>query len=197
MIIVDVETTGVDPSKHSILSIGAIDFNNPSNRFSIECGAFEGAHVDDKALAITGHTKESVFDTAKPSEAEAIVKFIAWADGVDDRTVAGQNCSFDLAFLHAAAHRAGVDLSLAHRVVDLHSVVWTHMVNKGKTIPLDTKHRHSAINSDFITHYVGIPNETGPHIGINGALWETEAFSRLLYDKPLLPEYQSYKIPWL
>src|SRR3989344_2493483 len=33
MIVIDVETTGVIPTKHSILSIGAIDFNNPENQF--------------------------------------------------------------------------------------------------------------------------------------------------------------------
>lgn len=197
MIIVDVETTGVDPSKHSILSIGAIDFNEPNNRFSIECSAFPGAESEPEALEITGHTKVSIFDPSKPSEADAISQFSEWAHKATDHTVAGQNCYFDLEFLHAAAHRIRLDLSLPKRIVDLHSVVWAHMIKRGLAIPIDPAHKRSSINSDYITDYVGIPNESGPHIGINGALWEAEAFSRILYDKPLLPEYQSYKIPWL
>ena len=196
MIIVDVETTGIDPSKHSILSIGAIDFSNPESRFEIECSAFPGAESEPEALMITGHTRESIFDPTKPSEAEAITKFTEWTRGVPDHTVAGQNCYFDLEFLHAAAHRIHLDLSLPKRIVDLHSIAWMHIVKRGLLVPIDPKHKRSDMNSDYITEYVGIPSESGPHVGINGALWETEAFARLLNDQSLLPEYQSYKIPW-
>jgi DNA polymerase III epsilon subunit-like protein len=197
MIIVDVETTGVDATKHSILSIGAIDFNDPSNRFAMECSAYPQAPSEQEALEITGHTKESIFDPSKPSEADAITAFAEWTKNVSDHTVAGQNCYFDLEFLRAAAHRIHLDLSLPKRIVDLHSVVWAHMIKRGIAIPINTEDKRSDINSDYIAAYVGIPKEDGPHIGINGALWETEAFSRLLYDKLLLPEYSSFKIPWL
>jgi len=197
MIIVDVETTGIDSRKHSILSIGAIDFADPSRRFSIECSAFPGAESEDEALRITGHTKESIFDESLPSEEDAIKQFAEWAKASSDHTISGQNCYFDLEFLQAAAHRAHIDISLPKRIVDLHSVVWTHMMGRGMTPPIDPTHKRSNINSDFITEYVGIPNEDGPHVGINGALWEAEAFSRLFYGKPLLSEYSTYKIPWL
>lgn len=197
MIIVDVETTGIDPKKHSILSIGAIDFDNPENRFSIECSAFDGAEAEEEALAITGHTKESIFDPSKPSEAEAITKFIEWMKQAKDHTVAGQSCYFDLEFLLAAAHRAHIDISLPKRIVDLHSVVWAHMISRGIPPAIDSNHKRSNINSDFITNYVGIPNEVGPHIGIAGAIWEAESFSRLFYGRSLLPEYNEYKIPWV
>ncbi len=197
MIIVDVETSGVDSRKHSILSIGAIDFNDPARRFEIECAAYPDAPFEDAALELTGHTKESIFDTSKPSEAEAIKRFKDWADGSKDHTIAGQNCYFDLEFLLAAAHRISLDISLPKRIVDLHSVVWAHMAKRGQEIPIDPEHKRSNINSEYICRYVGIPEESGPHVGMGGALWEVEAFSRLLNDKPLLPEYASYKIPWL
>jgi DNA polymerase III epsilon subunit-like protein len=196
MIIVDIETTGIDPTKHSILSIGAIDFDNPRERFAIECSAFAGAHFEEEALAITGHTKESIFDASKPTEAEAIGKFIKWAKNAKDHTIAGQNCYFDLEFLLAAAHRAHLDISLPKRIVDLHSVVWLHLIKRGMAPEIDPIHKRSNINSDFITDYVGIPREDGPHIGIVGAMWEAESFSRLFYDKPFLPEFSQYQIPW-
>ena len=87
MIIVDVETTGLVPEKHSIISIGAIDFDNPERRFEIECSAFPNAESEDEALAITGHTKKSIFDPSKPSEAEAIAKFIDWMKEANDHTI--------------------------------------------------------------------------------------------------------------
>ncbi len=197
MIIVDVETTGVDPRKHSILSIGAIDFNDPSSRFEIECSAFPGADYEEEALSINGHTKDDIFDTSKPSEEQAIREFAEWAKKTTDHTFAGQNCYFDLDFVKAAAHRIHLDISLPKRIVDLHSVVWAHMTSRGMVVPVDPVHKRSAMNSDYICEYVGIPNEMGSHVGINGALWECEAFSRLFYDRPLLPEFNQYPIPWL
>jgi DNA polymerase III epsilon subunit-like protein len=197
MIIVDVETTGIDPAKHSIVSIGAIDFDKPERRFEIECSAFSGAHADPEALEIIGMTKESIFDVSKPTEAEAISKFKDWALEASDHTVAGQNCYFDLEFLHAAAHRAHLDISLPKRIVDLHSVLWLHMIKRGLSPAIDPTHKRSNMNSDFICDYVGIPREDGPHVGMNGALWEAESFSRLFYDKPLLDMYKQYKIPWI
>ena len=197
MIIVDVETTGIDPKKHSIMSIGAIDFDNPANRFEVECSAFPGAHADKEALEIIGMTKESIFDPSKSSEAQAIKKFIEWMREARDHTIAGQNCYFDLEFLLTAAHRAHLDISLPKRIVDLHSVLWAHRVGRGLSPEIDPKHKRSNMNSDFICDYVGIPREDGPHIGINGALWEAEAFSRIFFSKTLLPEFSQYEIPWL
>src|SRR3989344_7981831 len=197
MIIVDVETTWTEPTRHSIVSIGAIDFENPERRFEIECSAFPGAHADDEALEIIGMTKESIFDSSKPSEAEAIQKFVEWMKMAKDHTIAGQNCYFDLEFLLTAAHRAHLDISLPKRIVDLHSVLWAHMTRGGLQPEIDPKHKRSNMNSDFICDYVGIPREDGPHIGINGALWEAEAFSRIFFNKTLLPEFSRHKISWL
>ena len=46
MIVVDVETTGVDARKNSIVSIGAVDFENQKNQFYGECKIWEGAEID-------------------------------------------------------------------------------------------------------------------------------------------------------
>ena len=48
MIIVDVETTGIDPEKHSIVSIGAVDFSNPSNEFYMKIPLFYYHNHDQK-----------------------------------------------------------------------------------------------------------------------------------------------------
>ena len=65
MIIVDVESSGVDPVKHSLLSIGAIDFLNPKNQFYGECRVWDGAHIMDEALAVNGFTKEQITNKKK------------------------------------------------------------------------------------------------------------------------------------
>ncbi len=195
MLVVDVETTGTDPRKHSILSIGAVDFSNPQNEFYEECAAFPEAHVADDALEVNGRPKDKVFDPTLKSEAEIVKDFLAWMAKSPDHTFMGQNPSFDISFIRAAAERAHIDASIPHRSIDLHSLCFAHMEKRGVPFPL--KNNRSDLNSDKIMEYVGIPPEVRPHIAINGARIEAEAFSRLLYNKSFYSHYSSYKIPWL
>src|SRR4051812_32241086 len=66
MLVVDVEASGIDPQKHSIVSVGALDIANPTNRFYMECRVWEGAHIMPDALAVNGFTKEQITDPTKP-----------------------------------------------------------------------------------------------------------------------------------
>ena len=45
MLILDIEGSGVDYNKHSIVSIGGVDFENPENQFYAECKIWEAADV--------------------------------------------------------------------------------------------------------------------------------------------------------
>jgi DNA polymerase III epsilon subunit-like protein len=192
MIVVDVETTGLDPQAHSLVSIGAVDFSNPSDRFYKECRIWEGAHVMPEALAINGFSDEQIRDQSKVSEEELVKSFLEWIENKSERTLAGQNPHVDLGFIYAAAHRNHLNITLAYRLIDLHSITYFHMIAQGKTPP--EKNNHSGVNSDFIMQYVGIPTEPKPHIGINGAIWEAEALHRLFYKKPLLDQFKQYPI---
>jgi DNA polymerase III epsilon subunit-like protein len=194
MIIVDVETTGTDPRYHSLVSIGAIDFNNPSDTFFVECRIFEGARVEDEALEVNGMTRDSIVDTNKMTEEQAILSFKDWISNKSDHTIAGQNPFFDVSFILAAAERNKINISLAHRVVDLHSITYFHMLKQGILPPL--KNGRTDLNSDKIMNYVGIPAEPKPHIAFNGAKWEAEAFSRLIHNKSLFEEFNTYTIPF-
>jgi DNA polymerase III epsilon subunit-like protein len=194
MIVVDVEATGLDPQAYSLLSIGAVDFLHPEERFYEECRMWDGAHILPEALTINGFTEEQIKDPAKKTEAALIESFLKWMDTREDKTIAGQNPHVDLSFIIAAAHRNHLNISLAHRLIDLHSIAYAHMVSRGLTPP--QKNNHSGINSDLIMEYVGIPSEPKPHIGINGAIWEAEAFHRLLYKKGLLEQFKQYPLPF-
>lgn len=194
MIIIDVETTGTDPQKHSILSIGAVNSNDTSKQFYEECRMWEGAHIDENALTVNGFSSEDAELESKQSEAELIHDFLTWVDLQDEITPAGLNPLFDLGFLQAAAKRAGENYTLPHRSIDLHSVAYTHMISRGITPPVLNK--KTDLNSDKIMEYVGIPTEPRPHKALNGAIWELEAFSRLLYGKGILTDFQKYPIPW-
>ena len=193
MIVVDIEASGVDYNKHSIVSIGAIDFYNPQNRFYEECKIWHGAHIDDGALEVNGFTKDEITDPIKKSETEITRTFIAWASGIEDFTMAGQNVSFDRDFLQAAAHRGHLNWPFAHRIIDVHTLAYMHMIKRGITPPL--KNNHTALSLDSELKYVGIPEEPKPHNALTGALSHAEVISRLLYNKPLLDEFKDYPMP--
>jgi DNA polymerase III epsilon subunit-like protein len=195
MIVLDIEATGTNCEVHSIVSIGAIDFIRPEQIFNEECQIWEGAHINPDALKYNGFTEAQITDPTKQTDEQIVKKLLAWIEDREDRTIAGQNPSFDVGFLRATALRYNMNISLAHRSIDQHSIVYAHMIARGLTPPLE--HHHSAINSDFIMEYVGIPTEPKPHRALNGAIWEAEALSRLLYDKPLLAQFEKFPIPWL
>jgi DNA polymerase III epsilon subunit-like protein len=175
MIAVDVEASGIGPETHSVVSVGAVDLDNPSRQFYEECRVWDGAHINDEALAVCGFTREQITDPKKQTEAEAVHKFAAFAEPSSDRTLAGQNVSFDRDILAAAAVRAGhTNWPFAHRTIDTHSLCWMHMVKRGLLPPIDPEHKRSALNLDAILNYCGIPSEPEPHNALTGAKCHAE-----------------------
>jgi DNA polymerase III epsilon subunit-like protein len=196
MLVLDIEGSGTEYQKHSVVSIGAVDFNNPENRFYSECRIWEGAHIMDGALEVNGFTEAEITDPSKPSERELIQQFLEWSQHLSDRTLCGQNVSYDRDMLKAGAERAGLSWDLAYRSVDTHSLAWLHIIKSGKKPPIDEQHRRSSLNLDTILNYCGIPEEPHPHNALTGALCHAEVASRLLYNRTLLPEFAKYALPW-
>lgn len=197
MLVVDVEASGTECHKHSIVSIGALDLSNPSNRFYEECRVWDGAHISDEALGVNGFTRTQITDTKKQSETDLIHAFLHWSESVEDRTLGAQNVSFDRDFLKVAAERAGhTAWTFSYRTIDIHSLAYMHMIKRGLTPPFDKKKRHSALDLDQALIYCGIPMEPTPHNALTGALSHAEVISRILYGRKLLPEFTQFEIPW-
>ena len=198
MLVVDIEASGVDYQTCSIISVGALDLSHPERQLYEECRIWDGAHIEPGATAVHGQSDAAITDPGKQSEADLTHKFLAFAEGLDDRTLAGQNVSFDRDFLKAAAARAGhTNWPFAHRTIDTHTLCYMHMVKRGLTPPLDPVKKHSALNLDAVLNYCGIPEEPKPHNALTGAKSHAEVISRLLYDKKLLPEFAQFAIPWI
>ncbi len=193
MIVIDVEASGVSPEKDSLLSVGAVDFANPENRFYEECRIWDGAHIEKEALEINGFSREQITDQKKKTDREVVVAFLVWLEKIEEKTIAGHNPSFDRDFLQATAYRYHINWPLAHRTIDLHSICYFDMLKRGVKQP--SLHGHSALNLDAVLAYVGIPPEPKPHNALTGALVETEAFGRLFYEKPFLEEFFKYPMP--
>jgi len=193
MIVIDIEATGTNYQKHSILSLAALDFDDPNNRIHLECQAWEGAHFEEEAMQVVGMTEKEAKDPSKITEAQLIAQFMTWAEGINDQTFLGQNVSFDRDYVKAACERAGYNYPFAHRTIDTHTLAYMHFVLHGKEVPI--ANRHSALNIETIATYLGMPEEPEPHSALTGALYHAEMAHRLLYGKNLLEEFKEYPIP--
>jgi DNA polymerase III epsilon subunit-like protein len=196
MLVIDIEASGTNNQKHSIVSIGAVDFEHPERRFYGECQIWDGAHIMEEALEVNGFTESQITDPSKMSEAELVQQFLEWSQHLGDRTLTGQNVSFDRDMLRAAADRANLPWDLAHRTLDTHTMCWMHMLRRGLPPPIDPQHRRSALNLDAVLNYCGIPDEPEPHNALTGALSHAEVAARLLFDRPLLPEFSHLPVPF-
>ena len=82
MIIVDLETSGLDNEKCGIWQIGAVDLEDPENTF------FEDGRIDDEdlieegALKVTGKTEKELRDNKKKSQRELLVNFFNWVEDI-------------------------------------------------------------------------------------------------------------------
>lgn len=199
MIFVDVETTGLSPERHSIVSIGAVEFPKVGRFFYGECAPFLGAEIDDRALEVNGFIRDAL--VANPTTLEQVIEqFLEWSWGCSERTLAGHNVgSFDLQFLEYSARRLGVILNdqnkwpFGHRVVDLHSICYSHFLRLGLTPP--SKYKRSDLSLDKILEFVGLPAESRPHHALTGAQLEAEAYGRLVFGRSWLEQFKDLPVP--
>ena len=193
MLIVDLETTGIDPAKNSIVSIGAIDFLHPERTFYAECRPWNGALIDPDALEVNGFTEEQIMDESKKTLYEAMNEFITWVGQSERQTLAGHNFGFDWAFLKSTADIYNMSWRPHKRIVDLHSICYIDFLKRHEEPPLKDKRTDLSFNK--VLNYVGLPDEPKPHNALTGAKSAAESFSRIIYGKLLLDEFKQHPLP--
>ena len=196
MIVIDLETSASMFGMHnaSIVSLGALEFENPSNEFYGECKIDEGAEVDPKSLEINGFTHEQITDPSKQSVQELLTSFFTWAKSVNEKTFAGQAPMNDVNMLMRTADIHNITFPLGYRTVDLHTICYVHALMRGELIPLE-EHTASDFGLDNILAYVGLKARPGAHNALGDTKLTAEALSRLINGVSLLPEYTAYPIP--
>lgn len=167
MIILDIETTGTDPKRHCMLSLGAVDFET-GEEFYGECSIFQHSEVDPIALNINGMNIEDHQPGKKINPIRLYLDFVDWSEQFQDTILAGHNVGhLDILFLehYNRLHHAG-EFPFSYRTVDLHSVAFMAF-------------RESLKHSD-ICKRLGLPPEPKPHNALAGARSERDAFKLLL-----------------
>ena len=193
MIVVDVQTTGWDERRDHIVEIGALDFSDPTRTFLRECRLSPNAKISPEASRAFQFDRRTLVDAKRPTVRSAIYDFIGWSEASELRTLAGQNSWFDAAFLRAAANRYDVRWPFGYRQIDLHSVLFATLKRQGIDIPVEEG--LDALSLSAAMGYVGLEYGGGRHSALDNARLAAEAFSRLIYGKGLLKEYQNHEIP--
>ncbi|MBK7078522.1 MAG: 3'-5' exonuclease [Myxococcales bacterium] len=152
---VDLETTGLDPSRHDIIEIGIVRVDARTLEVLDEYEALVAperlgeAQLD--ALAINGFTT-AAWEHALPLR-EALLEVAPLLEGA---LVAGHNVGFDWAFLEAGFRRAGLALpNVDYHRLDTASLAWPLVVTGelpsmsldplAKLLGLERPHPHRAL----------------------------------------------------
>ena len=144
LLVVDTETGGLDPSRNSILSVGAVVWENGRLGESFEAYVLEPKlQIDDKAMEIN-RIDLAWLHLHGLNPADAVNRFVDFLrntfkelhDRKEKIPIAGHNVNFDVGFLKRLFALAGEDYDevFSHRILDTAGIL--RFLALAETIPL-------------------------------------------------------------
>jgi len=107
-VVLDLETTGLDPIKHEIIEIGAVKVNRDSdNHTTFQALIRPSKTIPKKITQLTGITQEMI-DKDGENIDSVISEFIGF---IGDLPLVAYNVEFDMSFLRNTAHKSGVSIN--------------------------------------------------------------------------------------
>lgn len=183
LLVVDTETGGIDPTKHSILTLGVVLWEDGVIGESTEVAVWEAPYpsVDEEAMRINGIDLEELRGRAVPPT-DAVVALNRFLEthfgptrGREKIGLVGHNLGFDILFLKRLYALAGVvyDDVFSHRGLDTASVIrFLHLAGR---LPL------ASASLDSTIEYFEIEVVRGTrHTATADALITAEVLNRLL-----------------
>jgi len=193
MIVVDIETSGLDFDKCGIWQIGALDLDNPENVFLEDARIDSEDRVEEGALRITGKTEPELRDSNKQSQRELLESFFKWADNIRIRNCICQNPQFDLGFLKSKSNKYDLRWLFYHRAFDMHSIAQLKYFQlKNEFFINENK---SFMDLRNVLMLAGMEDNRGAHNALEDAKLTAECFSRIVFGNGLLEEFKDSDIP--
>ena len=177
LLFIDTETGGMDPDKHSLLSVAMVVWEKMEIMDSQEILINDGIlSVTKEALSVNKIDIEKHKQSAI-SSSQAIGEIFSFLGkhfpGKEKITLAGHNVHFDAGFLRAffTANNKDFNEIFSHRIVDTSSIL--------HYLYLAGKIKQRAISSDAAFQLFDIKVE-GRHTAIGDAIATAKLFTRLL-----------------
>ncbi len=210
MIVLDIESSGIDTGKCGIWQIGSIDLNHPENQFLEEARIDEEDSVSQQALEITGKTEEELRDKNKQSQKQLILNYLNWRETCKEKITMGQNIGWDLNFIQNRCMKYDIldkfRKSSGQRGMDLQTIAQEkYKETYGKY--LLKENGNSDMTLSKVLEFCGIPDqrkqvskgkvskEGTSHNALEDCKLEGECYWRLENGKNLFPEYSQFEIP--
>lgn len=166
--LIDLETSGLDPTKHDILELGMVVFDSETfeilHTFESKVAPFAPEKMDVAALAVNGYTKEAWKDA--PSLREVLCKI---APMTRDATFCAHNMTFDWSFFKAGCEKTASPVTFSYRKIDIFSVAWAKM-----------PHTMASWSLKNICIALGIEPEPEVHSALNGAMKAYGVYKKLM-----------------
>jgi DNA polymerase III epsilon subunit-like protein len=128
ILVIDVETTGLDPARHACIELGAVLLDrelNPVAEFSSLVAPWDSAEIMSEALAVNQINPAAL--KSAPQVPEVVDRFHqAFRPDSRKLLLCGWNVWLDVAFLKGLYARANCAWPFGHRLLDIQSVVTFH-----------------------------------------------------------------------
>jgi len=208
MIVVDIESSGLNMAKCGVWQIGALDMGT-GQEFIEEARIDDEDEVIEEALRVIGKTEKELRDKKKQSQKQLIEHFFSWLKRFDERLIAGDNVGFDIYFIQNKCLKYGIQEkfldAMGYKGFDLPTLAQIKYREKfGK---LKVKEGVNDMGLKNILEFCGMKDERTQlnkgkvvkegkaHNALEDCRLEAECFSRLLSGKSLFPEYSKFPIP--
>lgn len=198
MIILDIETSGINWLKCGLWQIGAIDLESGETFFEESRIDDEDIILDDPlspkpVLEVIGKTEEELRDKEKQSQKQLLENFLRWVSARKIKHFVCQNPQFDMGYIWTKARKYGLEINFDYKAFDLHSIAQIKYFDINKQFFIEDN--KSKMSLKRILEFCGIEDKRGVHNALEDVKLTAECFNRLVYGKNLLSEFTKFDTP--
>lgn len=177
LLVIDTETGGLDPERHSILSLAAVIYQEGaiSGTFKVNIREYEML-ITDEARHVNG-IDSTTHEGSSPWHAmQLLINWMAKNELYGQRILVGHNVAFDIGFLKRLIRMAGADfhLNFSHRSICTQSVAL--LLEQADRLDL-----HGSASLDNVAKSLGLPGRsTEYHDCLEDAILTAKVLKKLV-----------------